>query len=122
MSREGQKEAAARDLLKVDAARVRKAATAPMRKAPGRVRDGAAPLLEQRTSGGATHVPEQRASSGAAHVGAYGAGGFFNGGAGGFFGNSGRSPIQPWMSQPSDPSTWLPGCCLMPLVLLVASG
>ena len=59
MSREGRKEAAAaRDLLKVDAARVRKAATAPMRKAPGRARDGAAPLLEQRTSGGAEHVPE----------------------------------------------------------------
>ena len=106
--------AAARDLLKVDAARVRKAAAtqsrkdaaAPMRKAPRRVRDGAAPLLEQRISGGAAHVPEQRASSGAAHVGAYGAGSFFNGGIGGFFGNSGQSPIQTWMSRSSDPSTW----------------
>ena len=106
MSREGQKAAAARDLLKVDAARVRKAATAPMRKAPGRVRDGAAPLLEQRTSGGAAHVPEQRTLGGTALVGAYGSGSFFNGGANGFFGSGGQSPIQPWMSQSSDPSTW----------------
>jgi len=51
-------------------------------------------------------VPEQRISSGAAHVGAYGAGSFFNGGIDDFFGNSGQSPIQTWMSQSSDPSTW----------------
>ena len=97
---------ATQNLLKVDATRVRKAtaaqsrkdAAAPMQKAPGRVRDWAAPMRKQRTSGVAAHVPEQRASSGAAHVGAYG--------ADGFFGNSGRSPIQPWMYQSSDPSTW----------------
>ena len=107
MSREGRKEAAAaRDLLKVDAARVRKAATAPMRKAPGRVRDWAAPMRKQRTSGVAAHVPEQRTLGRAALVGAYGSGSFFNGGADGFFGSGGQSPIQPWMSQSSDPSTW----------------
>jgi len=106
--------AAARDLLKVDAARVRKAAAtqsrkdaaAPMRKAPRRVRDGAAPVPEQRTSGVAAHVPEQRTLGGTALVGAYGSGSFFNGGANGFFGSGGQSPIQPWMSQSSDPSTW----------------
>lgn len=81
----------------MDAARVRKAAAtqsrkdaaAPMRKAPGQVRDWAAPMRKQRTSGVAAHVPEQRTLGGD-----------------GFFGSGGQNPIQPWMFQSSDPSTW----------------
>jgi len=63
-------------------------------------------MWKQRTSGVAAHVPEQRTLGGAVLVGAYGSGSFFNGGANGFFGSGGQNPIQPWMSQSSDPSTW----------------
>jgi len=72
MSRQERAAAATQNLLKVDAARVRKAAAtqsrkdaaAPMRKAPGRVRDWAAAMRKQRTSGVAVHVPEQRTLGG----------------------------------------------------------
>ena len=100
MSRQERAAAATQNLLKVDAARVRKAAATQSRK------DAAAPMRKQRTSGVAAHVPEQRTLGGAVLVGAYGSGSFFNGGANGFFGSGGQSPIQPWMYQSSDPSTW----------------
>ncbi|CAO2036775.1 unnamed protein product, partial [Urochloa humidicola] len=82
--------AAAQELLKVDAARVRKVAaaqsrkdaTAPMQQAQGRARGSLVP--EQRSSGVAT-PPRSFTDSGC----------FFNGSAG-----------QPWNSQLSDTVTW----------------
>ncbi|CAN6201828.1 unnamed protein product [Urochloa humidicola] len=121
MSRQARKEAAAaaQDLLKVDAARVRKAtaqtrkdaeaaAPVPMRKAQGRPR---VPLVsDQSSSGWAARVPEQRNSGyGTATPPRSFTDGscFFNGSAGGFFGSAGQSPVtQPWNSQSSDPATW----------------
>ncbi|CAN6274105.1 unnamed protein product, partial [Urochloa humidicola] len=118
MSHQARKEAeaAAQNLLKVDAARVRKAAAAqsrkvaatPMGKAQGRAR---VPLaLEQRSSSWATRVPEQRSSGcGAATPPRSFTDGdcFLNGDARAFFDSAGQSPVtQPWDSQSSDPATW----------------
>ncbi|KAF2910962.1 hypothetical protein DAI22_11g142100 [Oryza sativa Japonica Group] len=105
MSRQTRKEAAAaaQDMLKLDAARMRKPATsqsrkgaaAPMRKAQGGAR-AESMVPEQSSSGLAARVPEHRSSG-------YGAASpppssftdgscFFNGSAGGFFGSAGQSP------------------------------
>ncbi|EEC75302.1 hypothetical protein OsI_11660 [Oryza sativa Indica Group] len=110
--------AAAQDMLKLDAAQMRKPAASqsrkgaavPMRKAQG----GAwaeSMVPEQSSSGLAARMPEHRSSG-------YGTASpppssftdgscFFNGSAGGFFGSAGQSPGgQPWSSQSSDPATW----------------
>ncbi|CAN6337441.1 unnamed protein product [Urochloa humidicola] len=111
MSRQARKEAAAaQDLLKLDAARMRKPAARKGAAPPGRKAQGgaraASTVPEQSNSGWAARAPEHRSSG-------YGAGSpppssftdgccFFNGSAGGFFGNAG----QPWSSQTLDPATW----------------
>ncbi|CAN6323634.1 unnamed protein product, partial [Urochloa humidicola] len=99
MSRQARKEAAAaaRDLLKVDAARAlqRKAATTPMRKpavAPMR-KDAAAHVLEQSSLTAAT-PPRSFTDGGSC---------FFNASAGDLFGSPGRS-FQPWNHHSSDPA------------------
>ncbi|CAN6382113.1 unnamed protein product [Urochloa humidicola] len=101
MSRQARKEAAAaaRDLLKVDAARAlqRKAATTPMRKpavAPMR-KDAAAHVLEQSSLTAAT-PPRSFTDGGSC---------FFNASAGDLFGSPGRS-FQPWNHHSSDPAMW----------------
>ncbi|CAO2195881.1 unnamed protein product [Urochloa humidicola] len=109
MSRQARKEeaAATQDLLKLDAARMRKAtgaqsrkgAVPPMRKAQGGARVSIA--LKQSSSGWAARAPEQQSSG-------YGAANppprsftdgscFFNGTGDGFFSNAGEF---------SDPATW----------------
>ncbi|RLN23412.1 hypothetical protein C2845_PM07G36640 [Panicum miliaceum] len=113
-SLKGRKEAAAaaRDLLKVDVGRVRKAGAAQSRKdvvarkGPGRAR--VPPVLEL-SSGWAARVPEQR-SSGYGAVAATptksftDSSFFFNGSAGDFFGKPGQIP-QSWNPQSLDPAT-----------------
>ncbi|CAN6200946.1 unnamed protein product, partial [Urochloa humidicola] len=102
MSRQSRKEAAAaaQNLLKMDAARMRKAAAAQsrkdaaaqMRKAQGRIR---VPLmLEQSSSGWVAPVPKQRSSrySTATPPKSFTDGAcFFNGSAGSFFDSAGQS-------------------------------
>ncbi|CAN6288537.1 unnamed protein product [Urochloa humidicola] len=100
MSRQARKEAAAvaRDLLKVDAAWVRKAGAAPMRKAaaaPMR-KDAAARVPEQSSSGCDAGTPPRSFNDRSY---------FFNGSAGDFFGSAGQSS-QPWEHQSSDPAMW----------------
>jgi len=116
MSKQGRKEAAAaaaaQDLLKLDAARMRKAAAAhsrkdaatPMRKVQGRGRVAQRP--EQSSSGLAARVPEQR-SRATPPRSFTDSGLFFNGSAVDFFGAAGQSPVgQQWNSQSSDPAMW----------------
>ncbi|CAN6234435.1 unnamed protein product [Urochloa humidicola] len=107
MSRQARKEAAAaaQDMLKLDAARIRKPAASQSRKgavAPMRKNQGGALAVcvpEHRSSGyGAASPPPSSFTDGSC---------FFNGATGGFFGNAGQSHVgQPWSSQSSDPATW----------------
>ncbi|KAF8672713.1 hypothetical protein HU200_049409 [Digitaria exilis] len=112
MSRQPRKEAAAaaaRDLLKADAARVRKAgvarkdAVAPQRKGLGQGRMPPAPELGSSWAGkriaghGAVAATPPRSFSDGNF--------FFNSNAGNFFGSPGQRP-QSWNPQSSDPATW----------------
>ncbi|KAG2651031.1 hypothetical protein PVAP13_1NG514419 [Panicum virgatum] len=105
MSRQEWAAAATQNLLKVDAARVRKAVAAQSRKdaaAPMRKAHGSAWAPKQSSSGWAARVPEQRGLgfSVATPLRPFTDGNcFFNGSAGGFFGSGGQSPFgQPWNS------------------------
>ncbi|CAL5036944.1 unnamed protein product [Urochloa decumbens] len=90
MSRQARKDsaaAAARDLLKLDAARVRKAGAAPVRKAAAPVRKAAAPTRKDSAA-----TPPRSFTDGSY---------FYNGSADDFFSSPGPS-----FHQSSDPATW----------------
>ncbi|CAN6363767.1 unnamed protein product [Urochloa humidicola] len=111
MSRQARKEAAtaARDLLKVDAAQVRKGAgAAQMRKGAAPAMQNGAAAVKQKGAAAAMQKGAAAASSAAADTpsrsytdGSF----FFNGSAGDFFSSPG-STSQPWNHPSSDPAMW----------------
>ncbi|CAO2187489.1 unnamed protein product [Urochloa humidicola] len=109
---------AARDLLKADANRQRRAAAAQTRKASSAGRKSTAPEQMRKSKGGAAlrgsssgtpTAPEQNIAGGFGPTSpsSFTDGRYFFNSPSNFFASTSQSPSQPWMvPQSSDPATW----------------